>query len=122
MNYTYVNDFDFYSNTNATVVKRLLQNYGPVASYIQHSADYFVLKSYTGGVITANCPSENPRHGVLIVGYGWYRGYEYFLVRSSHGTSYGLEGYLKISTSSANICGIMSTVVYATSCSAFSPY
>ena len=81
--------------------------------------DYFVLHSYTGGVITANCPSENPTHGVLIVGYGWYRGYEYFLVRSSYGLGYGLDGYLKISTSDRNVCGILSTVVYATSCSAF---
>jgi hypothetical protein len=59
-------------------------------------------------VITANCPPENPKHAVLIVGYGWFRGYEYFLVTSSFGVSYGLEGYVKISTSDvSNVCGIL---------------
>ena len=74
-------------------------------SYIQDDA--FVLKYYKDGVITANCPSKSPKHGVLIVGFGWFRGYEYFLVKSGHGTAYGNDGYVKISTSSNNVCGIL---------------
>ena len=68
------------------MVKVALQNYGPVATYIHDSTNLFVLTHFIGGVITANCPSSNPKHAVLIVGFGWYRGYEYFLVKSSFGT------------------------------------
>ena len=51
-------------------------------------------------------------HGVLIVGYGTEKNIDYFLVKNSWGTSWGDNGYVKISASEDNICGILSYAVY----------
>jgi len=47
-------------------------------------------------------------HGVLAVGYGE----GYFIVKNSWGPSWGDAGYLKISDSKENICGILSQASY----------
>jgi len=49
---------------------------------------------------------------VEIVGYGTENGKKYWLVRNSWGTSWGMEGYVKIARSESKndvgICGIAS--------------
>jgi len=64
-------------------------------------------RGYTGGVITRGC-DQNLDHGVLAVGYGTLNGEDYFLVKNSWGASWGDRGYVRISTSANNVCGILS--------------
>ena len=43
-----------------------------------------------------NCNRSDVAHSMLIVGSGRERGVEYWLVRNSHGTDWGEEGYYKM--------------------------
>merc|ERR1711862_965345 len=77
---------------------------GPVSVAIE--ADQMSFQMYQGGTISSGC-GTNLDHGVLAVGYGD----EYFKVKNSWGASWGMNGYVQISTS-GNTCGIHSDASY----------
>merc|ERR1712137_1150156 len=77
---------------------------GPVSVAIE--ADQMSFQLYNGGTITSGC-GTNLDHGVLAVGYGD----SYFKVKNSWGASWGMNGYVQISTS-GNVCGIHSDASY----------
>jgi cathepsin L len=79
---------------------------GPVSVAIE--ADQMTFQMYQSGTITSGC-GTNLDHGVLAVGYGD----SYYLVKNSWGTSFGMQGYVQISTS-GNVCGIHSDASYPT--------
>jgi len=80
----------------------------PVAIAIEADTRYF--QSYSSGVLTSSSCGTTLDHGVLAVGYGEENGIKYWLVKNSWGTSWGTEGYVKISrsdsTNDPGICGI----------------
>ncbi|CAI8609304.1 unnamed protein product [Vicia faba] len=66
-------------------------------------------KLYESGVFTGDCGTKLD-HAVLVVGYGSENGVDYWLVRNSWGTNWGVDGYFKIERnyrySRAGKCGI----------------
>merc|ERR1711890_121654 len=76
-------------------------------------ADQIAFQGYHSGVITSGC-GKNLDHGVLAVGYGTLNGQGFFLVKNSWGSSWGDQGYLRISDGSSNVCGILSSASYPT--------
>jgi len=86
-----------------TDIYGMVSSHGPVAAAV----DATLLQSYRSGVFSmaqSSCPSVN--HAVLIAGYDSTKGY--YIVRNSWGTSWGENGYFRITTTS---CAI-STMVY----------
>jgi C1A family cysteine protease len=74
------------------------------------SADTKLFQSYSSGVITSSSCYTSLDHGVLIVGYGTENGQDYWLVKNSWSSSWGMNGYVKIAKSSSTndpgVCGI----------------
>jgi len=81
---------------------------GPVSVAVE--ADQSSFQYYSSGVLSSGC-GTNLDHGVLAVGLNTAEGY--YLVKNSWGSSWGDNGYLKISTS-GNVCGITSQPSYPT--------
>ncbi len=65
-------------------------------------------KKYTSGIYTSTICKNGPQdvnHAVLAVGYGTENGVDYWLIKNSWGTGWGMDGYFKIKRG-VNMCGI----------------
>ncbi|CAK8530693.1 unnamed protein product [Lathyrus sativus] len=75
-------------------------------------ADSPTFKNYKGGIFRGeDCPADpkNVTHGMVIVGYNSLDGEDYWIVKNSHGTTWGIEGYMWIKrdyTKQYGVCGI----------------
>ena len=82
----------------------LFQN-GPVSVCFEVVAGF---RDYSGGVYTSTvCKNgeQDVNHAVLAVGYGTLNGTDYWLVKNSWGTTFGLEGFFMIQRG-VNMCGM----------------
>ncbi|WJX26792.1 hypothetical protein P8452_15670 [Trifolium repens] len=89
----------------------------PISAGIDGSSIDFQL--YTGGIYDGDC-SSNPDdidHAVLIVGYGSEGDEDYWIVKNSWGTSWGIEGYIYIKRNTSleyGVCAINYMASYPT--------
>mmetsp|Transcript_32655 Transcript_32655/g.78487 ORF Transcript_32655/g.78487 Transcript_32655/m.78487 type:complete len:449 (+) Transcript_32655:78-1424(+) len=79
---------------------------GPVSVAIE--ADQSAFQLYSSGVLTGSCGTSLD-HGVLAVGYGTMSGTDYWKVKNSWGSSWGVSGYVMIQRGKggAGECGIL---------------
>jgi cathepsin L len=92
---------DVAKNSDSALMTALVQQ--PVSVAIQANQPAFQL--YKSGVLTGSC-GTNLDHGVLAVGYGtWTDGTDYYKVKNSWGTGWGMSGYILIQRGNPQRCG-----------------
>jgi C1A family cysteine protease len=115
--------------------------YGKISSYVEPSATETALQAalliapvsvaidassvkfqlYSSGVYCpSGCSTSSLDHAVLAVGMASNSSYDYtdyYIVKNSWGTSWGISGYLYMCLGEDNNCGIATQTVYSTSCS-----
>lgn len=89
----------------------------PISVAIDGSAWDFQL--YTGGIYDGDCSNDpyDLDHGVLIVGYGSEGGEDYWIVKNSWGTNWGMGGYIFIKRNTNleyGVCAINAMASYPT--------
>jgi C1A family cysteine protease len=80
---------DVPTNSQVALMTAVVQQ--PVSVAIEADQDSFQL--YASGVLTKSC-GTNLDHGVLLVGYGSLGGVDYYKVKNSWGSDWGLNGYV----------------------------
>jgi len=95
-------------------LQKAIATVGPVSVAID--ASQYTFQLYSGGIYyDPNCSSQFLDHGVLAVGYGSkttgkYK--DYYKVKNSWGTDWGMKGFIDMSRNRDNNCGIATAASY----------
>ncbi|EFX87403.1 hypothetical protein DAPPUDRAFT_312326 [Daphnia pulex] len=83
--------YDYAPANDAVAMQSALQQYGPLTVAIAVANSFF---SYRDGVYDAtDCDNVDVNHAVVVVGWGSQGGIDYWIIRNSWGTGWGLSGY-----------------------------
>jgi len=110
--FTRVSNGAGYVNVAATeaALQEAVATIGPVSVAIYAGDPSF--STYESGVYNGPC-AEQIDHAVLVVGYGAdASGNEYWIVKNSWATGWGMSGYINIARNQNNMCSIASYASY----------
>ncbi|XP_072100216.1 cathepsin K-like [Mobula birostris] len=96
---------------NEARLARKVAKIGPLCIAVDASLNSF--QYYSQGVYyDPHCNQNGVNHAMLLIGYGTEKGGKYWLIKNSWGTSWGDNGYIKMSRDKNNNCGITDYVIF----------
>lgn len=102
------------SSGNEDDLQKALAIHGPISVSIDAKQRSFM--DYSGGIWhEPHCSSDEDdlNHPVLLVGYGTdEHNRDYYILKNSFGTSWGEDGYFRMSRNARNHCGIATDAVF----------
>ena len=99
------------SYTTVLALKTALNNYGPLVTTMDVYSDFY---SYRSGIYSYTSGGYEGGHAVLLVGYNDAE--QYFIVKNSWGTGWGISGYFKIAYSEISSAGCIRGLEYRLYC------
>ena len=101
-------------------LQNVLATVGPVSVGFQATNNF---QLYSSGVFTdTTCSPGNSNHAVILVGYGNdSNGNQYYILKNSYGTSWGMNGYMYFRRNYNNMCEIASFATYPIITSKYNP-
>lgn len=93
------------------LLQKTLAKYGPVAVGVDASQPSFM--GYKSGIYhDSECKSDKINHHMLLVGYGTSEdGQEYWKLKNSWSSDWGMSGYMLLARNRDNHCGIASKAI-----------
>lgn len=94
-----------------SALQQAVSEVGPISIGID--ASHMSFQFYSDGVYDPDlCSSYQLDHGVLAVGYGAYDSKDYWMVKNSWGTGWGMDGYIMMARNNDNKCGVATDASY----------
>ncbi|KAM7344174.1 uncharacterized protein ACRADG_010997 [Cochliomyia hominivorax] len=87
----------------------IVSTVGPVAVAIEVNSNFL---KYTEGIYDDPECTGAVNHAVLVIGYGTENGQDYWLVKNSWSSNWGMGGYVKMARNKNNQCGIAKFASY----------
>jgi len=68
---------------------------------------------YSSGIYNdSTCTSQYVEHGIGVVGYGVLQGQQYYILKNSWSTAWGMQGYMLMARNANNMCGVANAASY----------
>jgi len=107
----HVDSFVKIKKYNEKELKSAVGLFGPVSVGID--AGERSMQFYRSGIYSdPMCITARIDHAVVVVGYGSEKGKDYWIVRNSWGSNWGMEGYLRLARNRQNMCGVASQAIF----------
>ncbi|CAF0974312.1 unnamed protein product [Adineta steineri] len=109
-------DFVQLASGDEAALQQAVATIGPISVSIDESHSSF--QFYQSGVYNEPaCSQTILTHAVLVIGYGTEGDLDYWLIKNSWGTSWGEQGYIKMTRNQNNQCAIATFANYPIICS-----